>query len=315
MGLGHHHGHDHDHDHHGHSHAHAHSRKGERGKLLIAVALTAGILVAEIIGGLKSRSLSLLSDAGHVMSDLVAQLLALVAVTLAARPADARRTYGWHRLEILAALMNGMILFGLAAVLMWQGAMRLRSPVEVHTGLMLVIAVIGLAANLIGAWLLHGSQSLNARGAYLHLVLDALSSVTVVIGGVAMMVAHGIYWLDPLLSMVIGLIIIYNAYRLVKEAVDILLEAVPRDIDPAGVSDAIKRVEGVAEVHDLHIWTITSGMIALSAHVVIASAHEGDRAAIMNRVKHVLIADFKISHTTIQIEEDDHEHVGHVCAS
>src|SRR5688572_10388564 len=158
MGLGHHHAHDHDHH---HDHSHAHSRKGERGKLAIAVALTAAILVAEIVGGLKSRSLSLLSDAGHVMSDLVAQLLALVAVTLAARPADARRTYGWHRLEILAALMNGMILFALAGVLMWQGAMRLRSPVEVHTGLMLVIAVIGLVANVIGAWLLHGSHSLN----------------------------------------------------------------------------------------------------------------------------------------------------------
>jgi cobalt-zinc-cadmium efflux system protein len=309
MGLGHHHGHGHDHAH------HHHGRKGERSKLAIAVALTAGILVAEIVGGLKSRSLSLLSDAGHVMSDLVAQLLALIAVTLAGRPADARRTWGWHRLEILAALMNGMILFALAGVLMWQGAMRLRSPVEVHTGLMLVIAVIGLCANVIGAWLLHGSHSLNARGAYLHLVLDALSSVTVVIGGVTMMLAHGLYWLDPLLSMVIGLIIIYNAYLLVKEAVDILLEAVPKDVDPASVADKIRGVDGVAEVHDLHIWTITSGMMALSAHVVVATGHQGDRARLMNAVKHVLIEHFKISHTTIQIEEDDHEHVGHVCAS
>ncbi len=305
-------GHAHDHP---HDHSHQHGRSRERRKLALAVVITAAILVAEIAGGILSRSLSLLSDAGHVLSDLVAQLLALVAVTLAARPADARRSWGWHRLEILAALMNGMILFGLAGVLMWQGASRLRSPVEVHTGLMLVVAVIGLLANLAGAYLLHGSHSLNARGAYLHLVLDALSSVTVVIGGVAMALAHGLYWLDPLLSMVIGVIILYNAYLLVREAVDVLLEAVPKDIDPAGVSDAIRRVAGVAEVHDLHIWTITSGMLALSAHVVVAAGHQGNRATLMNAVKQVLIDDFHISHTTIQIEEDDHQHVGHVCAS
>jgi len=280
---------------------------------MITVGITALILVAEVVGGLVSRSLSLLSDAGHVLSDLVAQLLALVAVVLATRPADARRTYGWYRLEILAALMNGVILFALAIVLVWQGATRLRSPVEVHTGLMLAVAAVGLVANLVGAWLLHGSRTLNARGAYLHLVLDTLSSAAVVGGGLAMHFTHGLYWLDPVLSMAIGVIILYNAYRLVRDAVDILLEAVPKGIDLAGVAEAIDRIPGVAKVHDLHVWTITSGLYALSAHIVVTPERKDAHDALINQVKEMLQRDFAIGHTTLQLESQDYDHACHVC--
>jgi cobalt-zinc-cadmium efflux system protein len=250
----------HDHD----DHRHSHERHRERSKLALTLALTSAILIAEVVGGLLSHSLSLLSDAGHMLSDVVAQALSLAAVILASRPADARRTYGWYRLEILAALVNGLALFPLALVIMWKGAERLHSPVEIHTGLMLAVAAVGLLANLGGMWLLHDLSSLNARGAYLHILGDTLSSLAVLIGGAVMYALSGAYWLDPLLSMLIGVFILYSAYRLVREAVDVLLETVPRSIDLHRVTTAIDGVNGVSAVHDLHIWTITSTTISCS---------------------------------------------------
>src|SRR2546423_4835606 len=172
----------HDHAHHGHDH-HAHDREGEQRRLALTVVTTAAILVAEVVGGWLAHSLALLSDAGHMLSDVVAQGLSLAAMVMAARPADARRTYGWHRLEILAALINGLTLFALSGGILWSGWLRLRAPVEVNTGLMLIVAGIGLLANVIGAWLLHGSHSLNARSAYLHILGDLLSAVAVLAAG------------------------------------------------------------------------------------------------------------------------------------
>jgi cobalt-zinc-cadmium efflux system protein len=304
--------HCHDHDDH-HRHRHTPDRTNERRRLAVTVGLTALIMVAEVLGGLWSHSLALLSDAGHMLADVVAQALALTALVIATRPADARRTYGWYRIEILAALVNGVVLFALAGGILWQATQRLSAPVEVHTGLMLVVGAIGLLVNLAGTWVLSGLRSLNARAAYLHVLLDTLSSVAVIAGGVVMLMAHGMYWVDPLLSIVIGLLILYNAYRLVREAVDVLLETVPRGIDLAGVTHAIDGVDGVSEVHDLHIWTITSGLYALSAHIVVLPAHEAGRDILLNRVKEMLLRDFSIAHTTLQIESEGHKHVGHVC--
>jgi cobalt-zinc-cadmium efflux system protein len=176
---------------------------------------------------------------------------------------------------------------------------------------MLTVAAVGLFANLFGAWLLHGAQSLTARSAYLHILLDALSSVAVLAAGAAMFAAHGLYWLDPLLSMVIGLFICYSAYRLIREAVDVLLEAVPRGIDLLGVSRAIDRIEGVQAVHDLHIWTITSGLYALSAHIVVDS--DGGHDTLLANVKRMLQHEFAIAHTTLQIESPAYDHPCHVC--
>ncbi|HZS38004.1 MAG TPA: cation diffusion facilitator family transporter [Polyangia bacterium] len=310
-----HHGHEHDHGapRDGSPAAHRAARAGERRKLMLTIAIVAAIMVAEIIGGAVAHSLALLSDAGHMFSDVVAQALALAAMMLAARPADARRTYGWHRVEILAALGNGLTLLVLAGVIFWEGLTRLRSPVEVHAGLVTMIAGIGLAANLCGAWLLHDTRSLTAKGAYLHILGDALSSLAVLVGGAAMYFARGWYWLDPILSMLIGLFVVYTAARLVREAVDVLLETVPRGIDLAGVTRAIAAVDGVGGVHDLHIWTITSGLHALSVHLVVENGHSDDNDRLMNHVKELLLRDFRIAHTTIQLESAGYEHACHVC--
>jgi cobalt-zinc-cadmium efflux system protein len=243
----------------------------------------------------------------------VAQGLSLGALYLAARPADERRTYGWYRIEILAALMNGVALVALSAGILWVGAHRLSSPVEIQTTRMIAIALVGLVSNLIGAWLLHDLESLNMRGAYLHILLDSLSSGAVVLGGLVMWWAKGLYWLDPVLSMLIGVFVLYSAYRLIREAVDVLLEAVPRGIDLAGVTHAIDHIDGVSGVHDLHIWTITSGLHALSAHLVVSPGHTAEHDQLLNRVKEMLLRDFSIAHTTLQIESEDYEHVGHVC--
>jgi cobalt-zinc-cadmium efflux system protein len=288
-------------------------RARERRRLILTLGVTIVIMVAEILGGLWSHSLALLSDAGHMLSDVVAQGLSLGALYLAARPADERRTYGWYRIEILAALMNGVALVALSAGILWVAAHRLPTPVEVQTALMIKIAAVGLVANLIGAWLLHDLESLNMRGAYLHILLDSLSSAAVVVGGLIMWRSRGLYWLDPVLSLLIGVFVLYSAYRLIREAVDVLLEAVPRGIDLAGVTHAIDHIEGVSGVHDLHIWTITSGLHALSAHLVVTPGHTAEHDQLLNRVKEMLLRDFAIAHTTLQIESEDYEHVGHVC--
>lgn len=329
-GHGHSHGHgDHDHDppstlrapagapskdQHDHAAAHREARVGEGRRVQIVLVLTAIILVAEVVGGLLSHSLALLSDAGHMLSDVAAQVLSLVALRIATRPSDARRTYGWYRVEILAALVNGVALIVLAAWILWSAVGRLRAgQVEIHTGLMISVAVVGLVANLIAAWLLHGAQSLNVRGAYLHVLTDSLSSVAVVIGGIVMAAVHGLYILDPILSMAIGLFVVWSAWRLVGEAVDVLLENVPAGLDLDGVCGAIGACAGVREVHDLHVWTITSGLHSLSAHVVVDSGELHRNDAVLTEVKEVLMARFKIAHTTIQIESHEFEHVGHTC--
>lgn len=278
-----------------------------------ALAVTSLILIAEVVGGLLSNSLALLSDAGHMFSDVVAQGLSLAALLIAARPADSRRTYGWHRVEILAALLNGVTLVVLALVIIWEGAERLRAPAPVHTSVMLPIAAVGLIANLVGAWLLHGAHSLNVKGAYLHVLGDTLSSLAVVVGGAVMALVRGAYWLDPALSIAIGLFILYSSYALVRDAVDVLLETAPREIDLAAVTHTIDKMEHVAAVHDLHVWTITSGLLALSAHIVVRQADARERDRLINEVKRVLAEHFRIEHTTLQIESESYDHGCHVC--
>ena len=310
----------HSHDAHGHAQDHGHGfadehRRGrdvEQRRLKLTMAITFVILLVEVAGGIWSHSLALSADAVHMFSDVAAQALALAAMVIAALPADERRTYGWHRIEILAALVNGLLLLGLCGFIIWRAILRLHAPPAIETHVMLAVTVIGLIANLVAARILHSSTSLTARSAYLHLVMDLLSSVAVLSGGIAMTLLHGAFLIDPILSMVIGLFVLYSAYRVLAEAVDVLLETVPRNIDLAGVTHAMDRVEGVTAVHDLHIWTITTGMIALSAHIVVAADH-ADRDQTLNRIKHMLLHDFKISHTTLQIEAKDHPHVGHVC--
>jgi len=301
------------HDHHGHHHHHAELRQGDRRKLVGALIITALILVAEVVGGLLSHSLALLSDAGHMLSDVVAQGLSLAALTIAARPSDARRTYGWHRVEILAALGNGVTLVALSLFIVWEGVQRLQTPAVVQTRLMMEIAAIGFIANLACTRMLHGSHSLNVKGAYLHVLGDTLSSVAVLAGGAVMYFAHGLYWLDPALSIAIGVFILYSSYALIRDAVDVLLETVPRDIDLAGVTHAIDGLEHVVAVHDLHVWTITSGLHALSAHIVVRGLDAAGRDRFLASLQQTLSQRFKITHTTVQLESESYDHDCHVC--
>jgi cobalt-zinc-cadmium efflux system protein len=303
-----HHGHSHGHD---PKHTHAQGRAQDGRRLAIALGITLTFFIVEVGGGLLSHSLALLQDAGHMLLDVVAQGLALLALYVASRPADARRTYGWHRVEILAALLNGVTLVALSGSVMWWSVMRLRSPVAVQFDIMLYVAAIGLVANLIGAWLLHGSENLNMRSAYLHVLLDSVSSLAVLIGAAVMKLTGRFTIIDPILSLILGVLVLYSSYAVIRDAVNVLLETVPADIDLAGVTHALDHIEGVTSVHDLHIWTITSGLICLSAHIVAGG--DADPAVILARAQKVLLDDFCIGHTTIQIEAVGHEHLGQVC--
>ena len=315
-GDAHSHGHEHGgHDAHGHRHAHHRRRLGERRRLFLALGLTSVVFVAELAGGLISHSLALLSDAGHMLSDVAAQVLSLVALVIASLPSDSRRTYGYYRIEILAALANGLALFGLSGWIFWSAALRLQGgPIEIHTRVMIAVAVVGLIANIIGAFILHGAESLNVRGAYLHVVQDLLSSVVVVIGGIVMAFVPAWSLLDPVLSIAIGLFVLYGAVQLVRDAVDVLLEAVPTGIDVAAVCRALSRQPRVVDVHDLHLWSLTSGVFALSAHIVVAEESLGAQDAMIAAMNDVLLREFRISHTTIQVESPTFEHVGFTCA-
>jgi cobalt-zinc-cadmium efflux system protein len=328
MGHGHHHGHDHGHDHgHAHDHGHGHHhglprtprgtsaerRASDRRRLKLALGVTAALFLCELIGGLWSHSLALVSDAGHMLSDLFAQGIALGALALAARPADARRTFGWHRIEILAALGNGILLALLAGGLVWQAWRRIGAPVEVHTSVMIFIAIAGLIANLLGVWLLRGAESLNVRGAYLHVLSDSISSVVVIVGGVVMYFEKGLYWIDPALSIAIAAFVLWGAVRLVREAVDILLDTVPKELDRDRVTKAMGSIEGVIAIHDVHIWSITSGLHSLSAHVVVRIEGEVRSEELLRRLHELLQREFQIEHSTLQLEPVGFDHVGTIC--
>ena len=278
------------------------SIKRERSNLLFALAITASVMVAEVIGGWLSNSLALLSDAGHMLVDVMAISLAIFAFRLSSKPATPERSYGYYRAEILAALLNGMVLILVSLYIFYQAYQRIYSPPQIRPISMLLVATIGLAANLSGIWLLSGSrQSLNVRGAYLHMWSDTISSLGVIGAGLIILLT-GWAMVDPLVSIGIGGIILVGAYRLVKEAVDILMESTPKGIKLLEVHRAISAVEGVKEVHDLHIWTITSGMPSLSAHLTLQESHCQNPERVLIGVQRLLQERFGIEHTTLQLE-------------
>jgi cobalt-zinc-cadmium efflux system protein len=257
-------------------------------------------MVVEAVGGYLSGSLALIADAGHMLTDVGALALSLGSVWLARRPATARRTFGFLRLEILAAFINGAVLLVLVLWIIVESVRRLRNPVPVEADLFLVIAIIGLVVNLIALRVLHGDHrgSLNVRGAYLHVLGDALGSVAAIS---AALVIKFTGWLpaDPIISIVLSLLILAGAWRLVRESVDILLEAVPAHVDLAVVTRDILGVPGVASVHDLHVWTVTSGMVAMSGHVVVP---ELDRHPVTLGLIQSALKQSGIAHATIQLE-------------
>lgn len=273
--------------------------------LKINLAIVVVVMVAEIIGGLLSNSLALLGDAGHMLVDALALVLSLFALTLARRPATTSRTFGFHRAEIMAALINGVILGFVSFFIFYEAYQRFRQPPEVRSTLMLIIGAIGLVANLAGIWLLRRTHniSLNIRAAFLHILGDTISSVGVVVAGVVIALTGWTY-ADPIIAVVIGIIILFGAVQLVRESSDILLEAVPKSIQADKVIQVIKNIEGVKDLHDVHIWTITSGIYALSTHLFIQDQMVSRTRDIIDKVNHELAEHFNITHTTLQVECD-----------
>ena len=282
-------------------HTHA-SHMGTR-PLKLALAIVLVVMVAEVIGGILSNSLALLGDAGHMLVDALALGLALFAMTIARRPATPTKTYGYHRMEIMAALANGITLVLLALWIFYEAYQRFLAPPVIQTQLMILVATIGLIANLIGMLLLRRAshEQLNIKAAYWHIFGDTISSVGVIAAGIIIAVT-GWYVADPIIAVFIGCIILWGAVRIVRESADILLEAVPRDIQVDKVIELIKNVSGVEDVHDIHVWTITSGIHAMSAHLIIEDQTVRRSAEIMKTVNQNLAKHFNITHTTLQLE-------------
>jgi cobalt-zinc-cadmium efflux system protein len=294
---------EHSHDKHDQDHSHGPSayRGADRRALLIAAILTGGFMVAEAVGGVVTGSLALIADAGHMLSDSFSLFLALAAVTIAARPATAKRTYGYNRAEILAALVNGLLLILVSLWVVYEAIRRLDEPVEVLGGGMLIIAVIGLLVNVAAFWVLYkgGGESLNVKAALRHVLADLAGSVGVIIAAIVILIT-GWEPVDALVSILISVLIAASAWSILRESVDVLLEAAPSDIDTEEVGYAMAATPGVEQVHDLHIWQITSGFPTLSAHVLVGP--DSDCHAIRRALEGLLDERFKIEHTTLQVD-------------
>jgi len=289
----------HHHDHAGHNHGFQKGRKG----LLIAIAVTGAIMVVEVVGGILANSLALLSDAGHMLADVSSLILSLIALQLTTRPSSATRTYGFYRMEILAALINGTTLILISFWIFYEAYHRLRSAEAIDSLMMLGVAAVGLVANGVAAWAMlpTSRENLNIRGAYLHILGDLLSSAGVLIGGWVIYLTNW-YWVDPVLSVGICIIILRGAILLVKDSVNILLEAVPKEVNLSDVQRALRTLPGVKDTHHVHLWTISSGIYALSAHVLVDNLMMSETGKIIEGINRLLLNEFKISHTTIQLE-------------
>lgn len=283
-----------------HRHQHTPTRQTSLRRLATVLGLVCVYMVAEVVGGLLTGSLALLADAGHMLSDAGSLALALFALWIAARPRTAERTFGYHRTEILAALVNGVTLVVIAVLIVVEAVERFQQSREVIPGPMMAVAFGGLVVNLVGMWLLSGSRgdSLNVRGAWLHVVSDALGSVQALVAG-GLIWAFGWQWADPLASLLIAGLIAWSAWPLLAESVHVLMEGTPRHLDAEDVAAALREVDGVDDVHDLHLWTITSGFESLSVHARVTHRDRDDALA---ELREVLRRRFGIRHSTIQLE-------------
>ncbi len=283
-----------------HGHRHESSLYRHRRRLAAALGLSGLYMVVEAVGGWLTGSLALLADAAHMLSDVAALGLSLFAARLAQRPPTPRRTYGFYRTEILAALVNGATLGAISVYIFFEAFKRLREPREIAGPEMLAIAVGGLAVNLVALAILRRGrgESLNLRGAWLHVVTDALGSVQAIVAG-ALIWAFGWTWTDPLASVLIGILVIYSAWSLLRETVAVLMEGVPGHIELDEVRSSILELPGVIGVHDLHVWTITSGVESLSAHVVVEEPYGPE---VLDQIRRTMRGRFKITHQTIQLE-------------
>jgi len=311
-------------------HEHDHTRGHLQGKFRIAVGLTFAILIAEIVGGILTNSLALLSDAAHVFADIFALVLSWVAIYLTTLPASNRRTYGYHRAEVFAAFVNGISLIVVSVWIFYEATLRLMNPEPVKSLEMLIIAAVGLIVNVVVAMIFmrESHDNLNVKSAFLHVIGDALSSAGVIIGGVIMSLTKW-YLVDPILSFAIGLVILWGSIRITREALHIMLEGTPKNINIDEVSNEIKKLSFVKDVHDLHIWSIRSDYAALSAHVFVDAQSIKAMQNTLTSIGNMLKEKFRIAHTTIQLEcgetacmdsllcdfrhasEDSHDHDDH----
>ena len=314
----------------GPEHAHAHHGAGGhdhtrelRGKskrsLVTTLVLITGYMVAEVVGGILSGSLALLADAGHMLTDAASIGLALLAMHVAERPPSARRTFGYRRIEILAALLNALTLWLIAAWVVVEAWHRFRDVPDVDGGLMLSIGAVGLVVNVVAAWVLHRSaeDSVNVEGAFRHVMADLLGSVGVVVSG-GLVWAFGWTLADPILSVVIGVLILLSTWRLLAKVVHVLLEGAPDHVDVSRLCRELQKVEGVVEVPDIHVWTIAEGYDALSAHVLVDPDYPSSRLEpVLRRLRAIVSRDFGIHHVTIQVEQSpdhcsEHSHADHL---
>ncbi|ELQ17905.1 cobalt/zinc/cadmium resistance protein CzcD [Pseudomonas fluorescens BRIP34879] len=292
-------------------HQHAQVRAGHERKLWIALCLTSSFMIAEVIGAFVTGSLALLSDAAHMMTDALALAIALVAIQVAKRAADRKRTFGYARFEILAAAFNALLLFAVAFYILYEAWQRLRAPAEIQSTGMLVIALLGLIVNLVSMRLLSSAsdESLNVKGAYLEVWSDMLGSIGVIIAALVIMFT-GWGWVDSVVAAAIGFWVLPRTWTLLKESMNVLLQGVPHGIDIDQVEQGIRRVPGVEDLHDLHIWALTSGKNVLSAHLVAAPT-SGSEQQILSLVTQLLHEQFDISHVTLQVENAGFHHDEH----
>jgi cobalt-zinc-cadmium efflux system protein len=289
---------------HSHNHSHEHNHRPGSRHLIVVLSITAIYMLAEFLGGLFTNSLALLADAGHMLSDVGSMTLSVIAMRFASKPRTSSMTYGYFRAEILAAMANGITLVVVAIVIVYQALLRLQAPPEVQSAPMLVIATLGLLVNLTGAWILFGKkdENLNVHGAFLHIVADTLGSVGAIAAGVAMLVA-GWYLADPIVSLFVALLILVSSGRLLRESLKILMEGAPSHIDTKELEATIRSVPGIRDVHDLHVWTVTSGFDAVSVHIGVTNCDTmADGQELLTNVRSLIKERHGIEHTTIQIE-------------
>lgn len=296
------HTHDHPHPHtHAHGHDHPHDHEVSKQRLTLVLSITAIFMVLELVGGILSNSLALIADSAHMLTDVGALGLSLFVLWFSRRPARPEKSYGYLRLEILAALVNGVALVVISGLIFWQAYGRLLRPEPVEGGLMLAVASAGLLVNVFAAWMLHSSasHSLNLRGAYLHVIGDLIGSAGAILAAIVILLT-GLTIADPIISVFVGVLILIGAWKLVRESVDVLLEAVPAHIDLSAVRTAIDNIPGVDDVHDLHVWTVTSGFLAMSGHAVVRDPEQNQ--GILQEIHRLMREKFGIAHVTVQLE-------------
>jgi len=296
-------------------HVHTHHYRTGR-KLQFSLWVTAAFIIIEFAAGIKAQSLALLSDAGHNFTDALALGLAWFAFVIQCRPPSQTKTFGYHRAGVLAAFINALTLVLLAVFIFYESYKRFLSPREVQEDIMIIVAGAGLVVNVAVMWALHSESrhDINIRGAFMHMLGDALSSVGIIIGG--FVIAYtGLQWIDPLLSVIIGILILWSGWGIIHESLNILLEGLPRGMKLDDVCNALRQIDGVIEVHDLHIWSLSSSSHALSCHTVIRDLPPSASDVILREMNQVLAERFRIDHTTVQFEHVTCEHAEEICSA